>query len=107
MDFILTTFSPAMFGDHASIDIKKIPLRDAMDLVDASTKIVATRVSHEALARNTFPAAGEVARFVTVQPGQRALVLNYRGPPIPDSGETPPDGQVVVYLVEAFEPEAA
>lgn len=108
VDYILTTFSPAMFGTGATVHIKPITLDDARKLVDAETKISATRVSHERLARLQFPGVHEeTARYAQLKPGTTAIHLHYRGPQVPDSGEMPIGASVNFYLVETDEYEEA
>jgi hypothetical protein len=102
VDYILTTFSPAMFGQGATVHIRPITIEDARKLVDEDTKISATRVSHDRLARIHFPGANEeIARYAQLKPGTSAIHMHYRGPQVPDSGEVPVGGMVTFYLVEA------
>lgn len=104
VDYVLTTFSPAMFGTGATVHIKPITLEEARKLVDAETKISATRVSHERLARIQFPDVHEeTARYAQLKPGTTAIHLHYRGPQVPDSGEMPIGSSVNFYLIEAEE----
>jgi hypothetical protein len=108
VDYILTTFSPAMFGMGATAHIKPITLDDARKLVDAETRISATRVSHDRLARLNFPGAHEeTARYAQLKPGTSAIHMHYRGPQVPDTGEIPIGGMVTFYLVEAEEYQEA
>jgi hypothetical protein len=108
VDYILTTFSPAMFGTGATVHIKPITLEDARKLVDAETRISATRVSHDRLARLQFPGAHEeTARYAVLKPGTTAIHLHYRGPQVPDSGEVPIGASVNFYLIEAEEYQEA
>ncbi len=103
-DYVLTSFSPAMFGEGATAHIRIVTEAEARDLVDKSTRIVATRVSHDRLARNCFPqAAAEVSRYAMLQPGTTALHLHYRGPQVPETGQLPLGGMVTFYLVEVEE----
>jgi hypothetical protein len=44
-----------MFGMGATVHIKPITLEEARKLVDAETRVSATRVSHDRLARIQFP----------------------------------------------------
>lgn len=104
INYILTTFSPAMFGEGATCHIRAIAQDEARKLVNEETRIVATRVSHERLAKNQFPeASGETARYAMLKPGTNAIHLHYRGPQVPDTGEMPLSGMVTFYLVEATE----
>lgn len=99
--FILTTFSPALFGTKATCHIKLIDAATARSLVDEDTRIVATRISHERLARTLFPdAARETSRYANLKPDTNAILLHYRGPQVPDSGEMPLDAVVTYYLIE-------
>jgi hypothetical protein len=104
INYVLTTFSPAMFGEAASAHIRIISKDEAGSLVDEGTKIVATRTSHERLARNQFPHAGEeTARYAMLKPGVNSIHLHYRGPQVPDSGDVPLGGMVTFYLIETTE----
>lgn len=103
IDYVLTTFSPAMFGERARANIRIISKEEATDLVGPETRIVATRVSHDQLARQLFPAAGQSARYAMLKPGVQAVQVHYRGPQVPDSGELPTGGMVTFYLVEVDE----
>jgi hypothetical protein len=104
VDYILTTFSPAMFGTGATVHIKPIALEDARKLVDAETRVSATRVSHDRLARIQFPDVHEeTARYAQIKPGTTAIHIHYRGPQVPDSGEVPLGASVSFYLIEAEE----
>ena len=111
VNYVLTTFSPAMFGEGATAPVKIITHDEAEALVDEHTKIVATRPSHERLARLQFPGASdETARYAMLKPQTNAVHLHYRGPQVPDSGEIPTGGMVTFYLIEAEEyqpPEAS
>lgn len=102
--FVLTAFSPAMFGTAATTHLKIIPIEEARELVDEHTKIMATRVTHERLAKGQFPkAGGDTTRYAQMTPGCNAIHLHYRGPMIPDSGELPVGGMVTCYLIETEE----
>ena len=104
INYILTTFSPAMFGEGAVAAIRMISTKEARGLVTDDTRIVATRVSHERLARSQFPAAGdETARYAQLKPGVNAIHLHYRGPQIPEDGEIPAGAMVTYYLCEVTE----
>lgn len=101
INYILTTFSPAMFGDAASVHIKLIGEEEARRLVTEDTKIVATRGTHERLARIQFPhASQEFSRYASLRDGVNAIIIHYRGPPLSDSGDLPPSAVVSFYLVE-------
>lgn len=102
--YVLTTFSPAMFGEKATSHIRLIDREAANHLVNGTTRIVASRVAHERLARNQFPnASEETARYATLKPDTCAILVNYRGAPVPDDGSLPPGGQVLFYLIEVEE----
>lgn len=104
IDYVLTTFSPAMFGEGATVHIRPISLEEARKLTDEHTKISATRVSHERLARKQFPdVSDETARYAQLRAGTNAIHLHYRGPQVPDSGEMPVGSMVTLYLVETEE----
>jgi hypothetical protein len=101
IDYILTAFSPAMFGEGATVHIKAIHTDEAQGLASAVTKIVATRVSHDRLARNTFPnVSDEVTRYANLRPGTNAIHLHYRGPQVPEDGRLPIGAAITCYLVE-------
>lgn len=102
INYILTTFSPAMFGEAATAHIRIISKEEATDLVSDVTKIVATRTGHERLAKNEFPGASdETARYAMLKPGVNAVHIHYRGPQVPDDGTMPIDGMVTFSLIEA------
>ena len=104
IDYVLTTFSPAMFGEKATVHIRIISPEEAQSVVTDSTRIVATRTGHERLARNQFPgASSETARYAMLKPSVNAIHLHYRGPQVPESGEMPMGGMVTFYLIEAEE----
>lgn len=108
VDYILTTFSPAMFGTGATVHIRPITLEEARKFADADTRISATRVSHDRLARSQFPDVHEeTARYAQLKPGTTAIHLHYRGPQVPDNGEVPIGGSVSFYLIEAEEYQEA
>ncbi|MEN2786264.1 hypothetical protein ACFOKI_07680 [Sphingomonas qilianensis] len=68
------------------------------------TRIVSSRVSHERLAKNPFPgAADDLQRYAQLAPGKSAILISYRGPPVPDSGDIPSTGAVTFYLIEVEE----
>lgn len=103
-NYVLTTFSPAMFGEAATAHIKIIHKDEATALIDERTKIVATRVSHDRLARNQLSGADpETARYATLNAGITAIHLHYRGPQIGDDGALPLNGMVTFYLIEVEE----
>ena len=93
-----------MFGEKASAYVRIVRAGEAQQLVGAATKVVATRISHEKLARNQFPHANlETARYAMLKPGTSAVHLQYRGPQVPDSGDMPIGGMVTFYLIEVEE----
>lgn len=103
-NYVLTTFSPAMFGEHATMHIRIISKEEAESYITDRTKIVATRVSHDRLARNQLPGADEeTARYATLKPGVTAIHLHYRGPQIGDDGRLPMGGMCTFYLIEVEE----
>lgn len=103
-DYVLTMFSPAMFGEKATVHLKIIPQSEAQSLVGPNTRIVATRVTHDRLARAQLPGAHpETARYASLRDGMSAIHLHYRGPAIPDSGDLPVGGMCTFYLVEVDE----
>lgn len=57
--YILTRFSPAMFGEGATAHIKFIDARTPMSLIDRNSQIVTTRVSDDQLARNQLPGTAD------------------------------------------------
>lgn len=98
--FVLTAFSITMFGSKASIHMEEVSLETAKCLLGPATQIVATRPSHENMAKQLFGDM-RVTRFADMTEGTTALVLHYRGAPIDDTGTVPEGGVVTVYLVEA------
>lgn len=99
--YVLTAFSPAMFGTSATAHIKVISREDAQRMISAQTKIVATRVTHDRLARQQLPGADEeTARYANLRDGVVAISMHYRGPMVPDSGELPIGGNCTFYLIE-------
>ena len=103
-NYVLTTFSPAMFGEQATAHIKIVPKEEAESYVTEHTRIVATRVSHDRLARNQLPGANEeTARYAMLKPGVTAIHLHYRGPQIGDDGKLPISGMCTFYLIEVEE----
>lgn len=104
ISYVLTTFSPAMFGDGATVHIRAISLDEARSYTDDRTKIAATRISHERLARETFPGvASEVRRYAELKPGGSAILLHYRGPQVNEDGKIPVGGIITCYLIEIEE----
>jgi len=107
-DYILTTFSPAMFGEGATAHIKVVELAEAQALVHEHTRIVATRVPHDRLARTQFPgAASETARYANLRPGVVAVHMHYRGPNVGEDGRLPVGGMITPYLLEVEEYQVA
>lgn len=101
IDYILTTFSPAMFGEGATAHIRIVDPVEAQSLVGPATKVVATRVSHDRLAKSQFPGASEeTARYAMLKTGTSALHLHYRGPQVGEEGKLPIGGMVTLYLIE-------
>lgn len=100
-DYVITTFSPAMFGQGATAHIKMISQDDARKLIGPKTQIIATRVTHDRLARQQLPGANpETGRYANLKDGISAISLHYRGPNIPDDGTMPLGGQCTFYLIE-------
>lgn len=104
VDYILTTFSPTMFGESASIYLKTIDKDDAKGRIGVDTQIVATRESHENMARNLF-GDHRTVRHADLAPGRSAVIIHYRGPPVGDDGHTPKGATLTYYLVEVEEYE--
>jgi hypothetical protein len=103
-DYVLTTFSPAMFGERATAHIKIIPQEVAQSLLGEETRVVATRVSHDRLARTQLPGAHhETARYAQLKPGIMAIHLHYRGPAIGEDGRMPVGGMCTFYLIDVEE----
>lgn len=99
-DYVLTTFSPAMFGEKATAH-KIISHEEAQSYVGEHTRIVATRVSHDRLARTQLAgASGETARYAQLKPSVVALHVHYRGPAIGEDGILPIGGMCTFYLIE-------
>jgi len=108
VDYVLTTYSATMFGDMASVHQMKIEnLGLVQGLVGPNTQIVATRPSHENLARKFFGSEIRSTRFADMAPAhdsfKSAILLHYRGAPISDDGLIPEGGTVTFYLIEAEE----
>lgn len=101
INYVLTAFSPAMFGHKATAHISIISLDEARALVDRNTRLMATRVTHEHLGRVLFPnISPEPTRYADLRPGVNALHLHYRGPPLSISGDLPQGAVVTPYLIE-------
>lgn len=89
VDYVLTTFTPAMFGEGATAHIKIVEAAETQSLVDRNTRIVATRVSHDRLARNQLKGmAQDTARYATLKGGVTAIHIHYRGPKQQPSRDT-------------------
>ena len=99
-DYILTTFSPTMFGGRASVHLETLDTDSAASFVGPDTAIVATRPSHENMAKNLFGAGQPVTRFADCRPGRTALVIHYRGSQVPEDGTIPADGNITVFRVD-------
>lgn len=100
-DFLLTTFSPSMFGEKATVHIRLVDTDEAKSLVGPNTVAVASRVSHEQLVKRQLDAATtRTQRFVTMMPGQSGVAIHYRGPAVPDDGTLPAGGAVNFYHIE-------
>ena len=103
-DYVLTTFSPAMFGEGATAHIKIVDASEAQAMISKDTKVVATRVSHDRLARTQLPgAAEETARYAMLKAGITAIHLHYRGPQVGDDGRLPAGAMITYYLIEVDE----
>jgi hypothetical protein len=93
-----------MFGEGATAHIKIITADEAKSRVGETTRIVATRVSHDRLARNQLQGAHvETARYAQLTPGICAIHMHYRGPNVGDEGQMPIGGMVTFYLIEVEE----
>lgn len=103
INYVLTAFSPAMFGHKATVHISIITLDEAKDMVTNMTRLMATRVTHEQLGRKLFPQIRETTRYADLSPGITALHLHYRGPPIGPDGSMPEGAVVTPYLIEVEE----
>lgn len=107
IDYVLTTYSPTMFGESASIHQKTITVDEAKAIMGENTQIVATRPSHENLAKRMF---GDLrtTRYADMSPEKTAVFIHYRGAPIDDDGIPPEGSTVTLYLIESetyLEPE--
>lgn len=89
-----------MFGVKSTAHIRIVDQQEAARLVDKDTKIVATRTTHERLARSQMPQAVETARYAELRPGRSAIHLQYKGPPIADDGNLPLGGHITYFLIE-------
>lgn len=101
-NYILTTFSLTMFGDKATSHIRKVEESEARKWIDDNTQVVATRMSHDNMAQNLFGKRRTV-RYADLGPDKSAIGIIYRGPPVPDDGTLPKDGQISYYLIEVEE----
>jgi hypothetical protein len=106
VDYILTTFSPTMVGEGASVYMKTVSKEDAKELIDETTQIVSKRESHENMARNLFGDRRNI-NFADLGPGKSAILIHYRGAPVPENGHTPKGGIVTLYLIEVEEYESS
>jgi len=97
--YILTTFSPTMFGEKASIYMRQVSKDEAKSKISDETRIIATRESHENMARNLF-GDRDTARYADMGPDKSAILIHYRGPPVGDDGHTPKGGTLTFYLIE-------
>ena len=100
--YILTTTSMTMFGERATAHIKIVSEREALERIGSETQIVATRESHENMAKGLF-GDRRVVRQADMGPEKSAICLIYRGPPVPDSGVVPKGATMVYYLIEVEE----
>ncbi|BBI21790.1 hypothetical protein EKJ_26370 [Qipengyuania flava] len=107
VDFVLTAFSPLMFGEGVTAHWKALSLDAARALIDEETKILSRRVCHEQLARAQFPELEKTVSRVELQPGSAALHLLYSGPPLGTDGRIPEGGFVRTYLLEVEEYQEA
>lgn len=108
VDYVLTSFSPSMLGEGATVHFRVIAADEAQGRVGARTRVVASRIGHARLARREFPGASqEAARYADLKPGLSAIHILYRGPPVPDAGELPAGGFVTLYLIEVEEYQEA
>ncbi len=103
VNYILTTYSATMFGDRASIHQMVVSAEVAKGLIGPATQIVATRASHENLAKLVFGQDMRVTRFADMVPEKSAILVHYRGAPIGDDGVPPEGSTVTFYLVESEE----
>ena len=102
VNYILTTYSATMFGHAASVHQKLIDHATATTLVNDQTQIVATRPSHENLAKSQFGNL-RTTRFADMAPEKSAVLIHYRGAPMGDDGIVPEGGTVTYYLIESEE----
>ena len=100
--YILTTTSLTMFGEKSTAHIKIVSEREALERIGPETQIVATRESHENMAKGLF-GDRRVVRQADLGPERSAICLIYRGPPVPDNGTVPKGAKIVYYLVEVEE----
>ena len=102
VDYILTTFSPTMFGSAASVYIREVEADVAKKAMNGETPVVANRDSHRNMAANLFGNRPNV-RYADMQPGKSAIIIHYRGPAVPDDGTIPDEGSVSFYHIESEE----
>lgn len=106
VDYVLTTYSVTMFGPKASIHQQEVTIETAKCLLGVGTQIVATRASHENMAKHLFGDL-KTTRFADMAPDKSAIVIHYRGAPIDDTGVVPDGSTVTLYLVESEEYQEA
>ena len=93
-----------MFGESAGIFMRIITKAEAKKLIDDETQIVATRESHENMAKHLF-GSRRVVRTADLSPGRSAVLIHYRGPPVGDDGHTAKNAVITYYLIEVEEYE--
>lgn len=100
VEVILTTYSVTMFGPKASIHQQEIDEATMLSLIGPDTQIVATRQSHESMAKQL---CGDlpVTRFADMSPDSSAIAIHYRGAPISETGQLADGGVVTYYLIES------
>lgn len=91
-----------MFGGEATAHIKIVSEREALERIGPETQIVATRESHENMAKGLF-GDRRVVRQADLGPEKSAICLIYRGPPVPDNGVVPKGATIKYYLIEVEE----
>jgi hypothetical protein len=108
VDYVITTFSPAMFDKGVTAHWKSIPLEAARAMVDDyGTSILSRRVCHERVARVHFPDVKKTVGHIKLKPGSSALHVLYSGAPIESDGVIPEGGFIRTYLLEIEEYQEA
>jgi hypothetical protein len=103
-NYLLTAFSPLMFGERATVHIRVIDHEKAAELVDGRTRLLATRPDHQLLAEQQFGHHNmEVVRYSNLKSGMVAVHMHYRGPTVDNNTTLPFNSTVTYSLIEIEE----